>query len=63
MYRNDENLGESRQEFTLLELNNRIKGVIQQSFPDTYWVRAEMSDVRQHAASGHCYLEFVENIR
>ena len=28
MYRNDENLGESRQEFTLLELNNRIKGVI-----------------------------------
>ena len=42
MYRNDENLGESRQEFTLLELNNRIKGVIQQSFPDTYWVRAEM---------------------
>lgn len=60
MYRNDENLGESRQEFTLLELNNRIKGVIQQSFPDTYWVRAEMSDVRQHAASGHCYLEFVE---
>ncbi|MDR1880821.1 MAG: exodeoxyribonuclease VII large subunit [Tannerellaceae bacterium] len=45
---------------SLLELNNRIKGVINRSFPDTCWVRAETSDVRTNASSGHCYLEFIE---
>lgn len=49
-----------RQEFSLLELNNRIKGTIYEAFPDSCWVRAEMSDVRTNAASGHCYLEFIE---
>ena len=28
--------------------------------PGTYWVRAETSEVRVNATSGHCYLEFVE---
>lgn len=59
MFPNDDNTG-VRQEFSLLELNNRVKGVIYQAFPDTCWVRAEMSDVRQNASSGHCYLEFIE---
>lgn len=49
-----------RQELSLLELNNRVKGAIYEAFPDTCWVRAEMSDVRTQAASGHCYLEFIE---
>jgi exodeoxyribonuclease VII large subunit len=48
-----------REELTLSELGNRIKGLINCAFPDTYWIRAEMSDVRLNA-SGHCYLEFVE---
>lgn len=48
-----------REELSLLELNNRIKGIINEAFADTYWVRAEMSDVRTNA-SGHCYLEFIE---
>lgn len=48
-----------REELTLLELNNRIKGIIRDSFAETYWVRAEMSDVRTNA-SGHCYLEFID---
>ncbi|WP_368341311.1 exodeoxyribonuclease VII large subunit, partial [Parabacteroides goldsteinii] len=30
------------------------------AFPGTCWVRAEMSDVRTNASSGHCYLEFIE---
>lgn len=51
---------QERQEFSLLELNNRVKGAVQHVFPDTCWVRAEMSDVRTNASSGHCYLEFVE---
>ena len=45
---------------SLLELNNRIRDALSEALPDTYWVRAEMSDVRVNASSGHCYLEFVE---
>ncbi len=52
--------GKERQELSLLELNNRIRGVVNDAFPGTCWVRAEMSDVRTNASSGHCYLEFIE---
>ncbi|MBP3518987.1 MAG: exodeoxyribonuclease VII large subunit [Parabacteroides sp.] len=54
------NRAQERQELSLLELNNRVKGAVLNAFPETCWVRAEMSDVRTNAASGHCYLEFVE---
>ena len=54
------NQNQERQVFSLLELNNRVKGVVLNAFPETCWVRAEMSDVRTNAASGHCYLEFIE---
>ena len=59
MFPNDD-MSSVRQEISLLELNNRVKGVLLQAFPATYWVRAEMSDVRQNVSSGHCYLEFIE---
>lgn len=49
-----------RKEFSLLELNSLVSDTIRHAFPETYWVRAEMSDVRVNASSGHCYLEFVE---
>lgn len=52
--------GKGRQELSLLELNNRIRGVVNDAFPGSCWVRAEMSDVRTNASSGHCYLEFIE---
>ncbi len=51
---------EERQGISLLELNNRVKAAVQAAFPETYWLRAEMSDVRTNVASGHCYLEFIE---
>lgn len=54
------NKPDERREFTLLELNNRVKGALCEAFPKTCWVRAEMSDVRTNVSSGHCYLEFVE---
>lgn len=44
---------------TLLELNQRVKEAIRDYLPETYWVRAEASDVRQNR-NGHCYLEFIE---
>ena len=49
-----------KQALSLVELNQRIRMTLEQAFPDTYWVRAEMSDVRENGASGHCYLEFIE---
>ncbi|MDR1723576.1 MAG: exodeoxyribonuclease VII large subunit [Tannerella sp.] len=45
---------------TLLELNLLIRDAIEEALPETYWVRAETSDVRMIASSGHCYLEFIE---
>ncbi|MCD7937950.1 MAG: exodeoxyribonuclease VII large subunit [Tannerellaceae bacterium] len=51
---------QKKEELSLLELNNRIKKVLTGTFVETYWVRAEMWDVRMNSASGHCYLELVE---
>lgn len=51
---------EERTELSLSELNNRVRGAVEQAFPETCWVRAETSDVRVHPVSGHCYLEFIE---
>jgi len=50
----------SNNHLSLLELHTMIRETLQGTFPDTYWVRAEMSDLRVNAASGHCYLEFIE---
>ncbi|MDR0833512.1 MAG: exodeoxyribonuclease VII large subunit [Candidatus Symbiothrix sp.] len=44
---------------TLSQLNDYVAQALKKSFPATYWVMAEMSDVRYNA-NGHCYLEFIE---
>lgn len=44
---------------TLFELNSRIKGSIHQAFPDSFWVVAEISELKVNA-NGHCYLELIE---
>lgn len=44
---------------SLYELNNLVKGVLSDTLPDMFWVRAETSDVRVNQ-NGHCYLEFIE---
>lgn len=43
---------------TLYELNNLVRSCLENTLPDTYWVRAELSEVRM--SRGHCYLEFVQ---
>ena len=43
---------------SLYELNNMVRSLIDSSFSGLYWVRAELSEVRQNR--GHCYLEFVQ---
>ena len=44
---------------TLYELNGLVRGVLEQTLPDEYWLQAELSEVRE-AYNGHCYLEFVQ---
>lgn len=45
--------------FSLSELNRQVRDAIRDHLPETYWVRAETSDVRRNQ-NGHCYLEFIE---
>lgn len=47
------------QTLSLYDLNALVKRSITTCLPDTYWVQAELSDVRSNY-SGHCYLEFVQ---
>ena len=57
-------LGETnRRTYSLQELTSQVRSSLLECFPETYWVRAETSDVRINASSGHCYLEFVEKNR
>lgn len=44
---------------SLSELNLQVRDAIKDRLSDSYWVRAETSDVRRNR-NGHCYLEFVE---
>lgn len=48
-----------QQALSLYELNNLVKLGLRNQLPDTYWIQAELSDVRTNY-SGHCYLEFVQ---
>ncbi len=47
-------------EISLFELNGIVRNALKDCFPDRYWVRAELSDVKENRSSGHCYVEFVE---
>lgn len=44
---------------TLFELSQGIRDAIQESFPSTVWVVAEISEMKENR-SGHCYLELIE---
>lgn len=46
-------------QFTLLELNNSIRNALQDAFPETVWVVAEISEMKENR-TGHCYLELIE---
>ena len=49
----------SEKSLSLTELNYRVRDAIRDHLPETYWLRAETSDVRPNR-NGHCYLEFIE---
>ena len=48
-----------KESLSLVELNSLVRRSIEQCMPDSYWIEAELSDVRENA-NGHCYLEFVQ---
>ncbi len=43
---------------SLYELNNLVRSCIEVLAADTYWVRAELSEVR--VSRGHCYMELMQ---
>ena len=45
---------------SLYDLNTLVRRSLEQCLPDEYWVQAELSEVRVHPATGHCYVEFVQ---
>lgn len=47
----------SNQPISLFELHGLIRETLEERFPETYWVIAEISKVTER---GHCYLELVE---
>lgn len=44
---------------TLLDLNLMVRNRLRKEFSDTYWIRAEISECKEHY-SGHCYLELIQ---
>lgn len=44
---------------SLYELNNVVRSTLELTLEDSYWVVAELSEVRV-AGNGHCYVEFVQ---
>lgn len=52
----------SPQSLTLSELSRKIKGSLNDSFPEKIWIRGEISDIRLHS-NGHVYIELIEKAK
>ncbi|QKG80580.1 exodeoxyribonuclease VII large subunit [Tenuifilum thalassicum] len=50
---------QTKQTYSLLELNNLVKERLKENFPSPYWVIGEISEIKEHN-SGHCYLELIQ---
>ncbi len=50
---------EERSHITLLQLAERIRGVVQGGFSAPLWVSCEVSQLQSHS-SGHCYLSLID---
>lgn len=55
----DEAAVQPRAALSLFELNSRVHAVLQHTLAPSYWLTAEIGELRV-ASNGHCYLEFVE---
>ncbi len=50
---------EEKPRIGLVELQERVKGALENAFSETLWLQAEISELKQNP-SGHCYLTLVE---
>ncbi len=50
----------NRKIYSLLEISSGISRAISRSFPDYYWVKAEITKLNYYPKSGHCYPDLVE---
>lgn len=48
-----------KQRLSLYELNSMVRDALSMTLPDSYWVEAELSEVRE-GYGGHCYMELIE---
>ena len=46
---------------TLYELNNFVRKVLEINLNETYWLQAELSEVKENR--GHCFVEFVQKAK
>lgn len=46
--------------YSLLEISNSLKNVINSSFPHAFWIKAEMIKLNYYSHSGHCYPDIAE---
>lgn len=46
---------------TLYELNNFVRKVLEINLSETYWLQAELSEVKENR--GHCFVEFVQKAK
>lgn len=55
----DNSVEMDKNKYTLLELTRMIRESIATAFPGTYWLTAEINEIRENI-NGHCYLELVQ---
>jgi len=46
--------------YSLLEITKSIKSVLERTYSQSYWVKAEMNKLNYYKQSGHCYPDLVE---
>lgn len=49
---------ESKNRYSLLELNSLVREAIECELPNEYWVEAELSECRE--SYGHCYMDLIQ---
>ncbi len=53
-------MNDDRRIFSLLEITQSLRSVIERNYTATYWIKAEIAKLNFYPRSGHCYPELVE---
>ncbi len=53
-------LFDDRRIYSLFELTGNIREVLQEAYPDCYWIKAEIAKLNFYPKSGHCYVDLVD---